>query len=745
MLLKLVIFALKKTTLEVNTMKKTIHHHFGKMLVALILCTGLAATGCYDDSAIKEILQDHEGRISALETLCAQLNTNVASLHTIIEALDANDSVTGVAPIMEGNKTIGYTLTFKKGGSVTIYTANNTEFKIEDGFWYVSYDNGESWEKVGEAIPGADDNFITDIEVNAQYMSITLSDGKTVIKVPLVNIPPAMTVNQGYKTIRFRGKASPTSVDYTVGIYIADSEEFLYNKIIDERSFKAEFFDTDGTFELCMHSNFHGYEDFGSFEEGTTKYYRTFVRVNGIYSYSDMMTFTLDYNSAEVISTVDEVTISSAKISGHVSLENEDNVTTFLRIYEENQDSYEDWETEKEIPLTLDSENNFTVSLSDLKLGKKYRYYICVDFGTEYCDDEYEAVFSFETKGLYDAESDLDASQATDLSSSASANCYIISDTGLYKFKAVKGNSSESVGTVAYASILWETFGTDTAPEMFDLISAFCYKDGYIVFQAAETFKEGNAVIAAKDASGNILWSWHIWLTDEPEEQVYYNNAGTMMDRNLGATSATPGDVGTLGLLYQWGRKDPFLGSSEIDRCELASSTINWPMTERSNSSIGTIDYAIAHPTTFISYNRGNGDWYYTGDTSVDNTRWVESDKTKSIYDPCPAGWRVPDGGYDGIWSKAGFDDTQYDSTNQGISFTIHSPSTTWYPTSGYRYYDDGSLINVAFDGYYWSASCVQNNYYAYDLYISISDNDHVIPFYGTLRAFGFSVRCVKE
>ena len=79
--------------------------------------------------------------------------------------------------------------------------------------------------------------------------------------------------------------------------------------------------------------------------------------------------------------------------------------------------------------------------------------------------------------------------------------------------------------------------------EFCDLISGCCYEDGYIAFKTADTFKEGNAVIAAKDADGKILWSWHIWLTDQPEEHVYNNNAGTMMDRNLGATSATPGDV----------------------------------------------------------------------------------------------------------------------------------------------------------------------------------------------------------
>ena len=215
------------------------------------------------------------------------------------------------------------------------------------------------------------------------------------------------------------------------------------------------------------------------------------------------------------------------------------------------------------------------------------------------------------------------------MSLAASANCYIISEAGLYKFKTVKGNSDISVGNVAYASILWETFGTSTAPEYLDLVSGFCYKDGYIAFQTADAFKEGNAVIAAKDADGNILWSWHIWLTDKPQSHVYNNNAGTMMDRNLGATSATPGDVGALGLLYQWGRKDPFLGSSSISSSTIAKSTITWPSAVSSDSWNGTIDYATANPTTFITYNGNNFDWYYTLDYSTDNTRWTTSSGDK--------------------------------------------------------------------------------------------------------------------
>ena len=327
-----------------------------------------------------------------------------------------------------------------------------------------------------------------------------------------------------------------------------------------------------------------------------------------------------------------------------------------------------------------------------------------------------------------------------DLSANGTANSYIVSSAGSYKFSTVKGNSSESVGAVSSAEVLWETFGTDVTPNVGDLVKNISYKNGEVTFQTADTFTRGNAVIAAKDASGNILWSWHIWLTDQPQAQVYNNDAGTMMDRNLGATSATPADVGALGLLYQWGRKDPFLGSSSISSSTLAKSTITWPSSVSSNSSNGTIEYATAHPTTFITYNTNNYDWYYTGDTSTDNTRWTTSESNKSIYDPCPAGWRVPDGGSNGVWSKAGFDDTTYDSTNKGISFSISSPSTTWYPASGFRYCDDGSLGDVGYCGNCWSAS--PHSLSAYSLYFN--GFGYVYPSNSNSRADGNSVRCLQ-
>lgn len=332
------------------------------------------------------------------------------------------------------------------------------------------------------------------------------------------------------------------------------------------------------------------------------------------------------------------------------------------------------------------------------------------------------------------------------LSVSGTANCYVVSETGFYSFKSVKGNSSTSVGTVSSVAVLWESFGTSTTPSVGDLIKSVSYSDGYIAFQTADVFKEGNAVIAAKDADGNILWSWHIWFTDQPQGQ-YYNNAGTMMDRNLGAISATPGDVGALGLLYQWGRKDPFLGSSSISSSTIAKSTISWPSPVSTNSSRGTVSYVTANPTTFVTEDSSSDyDWHYS---SRDNTLWTTSDKTKSIYDPCPVGWRVPDGGSSGVWSKAlgsswtFKDESLYNSSNEGTNFSskFGSASTIWYPASGLRYSHDGTLYYVGFRICCWSASPC-----SYEAYYLLYNKGYIYP--GTscyYRAFGLSVRCLRE
>ena len=543
-------------------------------------------------------------------------------------------------------------------------------------------------------------------------------------------------------TATFTGHLNVAASDLSfsqVTVYYSDAETFNMNAA---ESVSATSFDNQQNFTITLTNLKYG-----------TKYnYCMVSEIKSEKTYGDV----LDFTTGDVTLSELSVVPSSfkAEVSGSVNgLSEQDKEYIKVGVlYSTEPGKVENGEGKQVEVTEISADGMFSVLLSDLTVETKYYYCGYVHQGGSYT---YGTPKEFATlKHPYEFSYDLNVSSATDLSSSASANCYIVSESGLYKFKTVKGNSNESVGSVAWASILWETFGTSETPEYLDLIKAFCYKDGCIAFQTADTFKEGNAVIAAKDADGNILWSWHIWFTDQPQGQEYYNNAGIMMDRNLGATSATPGDVGALGLLYQWGRKDPFLGSSSIhyESMAEAKSTITWPSAVVSNSSNGTIEYATAHPTTFITRNIRNSDWYYTGSSSTDNTRWTTSESTKSIYDPCPAGWRVPDGESNGVWltalgsSSSIYDDSLYSSTNEGMNFSgrFGSASTIWYPASGCRYDNDGSLGGVGYRGYYWSASpygydpdiaCILNFYY----------DGRVDPSDYSLRAGGLSVRCLQE
>ena len=332
------------------------------------------------------------------------------------------------------------------------------------------------------------------------------------------------------------------------------------------------------------------------------------------------------------------------------------------------------------------------------------------------------------------------------------ANCYIVPEAGVYQFPMVKGNSTDPVGKVAAVEVLWETFGTDKAPEQGALIPAVIYIDNTVYFKTDKNFRKGNAVIAARDAGGIILWSWHIWMTDKPQDQLYLNGAGTMMDRHLGATSATPGDAEALGLLYQWGRKDPFLGSSSGKEAVPAKSTAEWPVPVKSDATSGTIENSIAHPMTFITANSYNYDWCYTGDESVDITRWKS---VKTVYDPCPPGYRVPDGGLAGIWAKAwkseGFVETAGEDSDYGYNFgssgsfgnKLSEAEECWYPVTC-ALSTEGKLNYNLSNCKCWS--CTTEEYSACALLITrVDENIYIKPAILQDQGSGYSVRCMKE
>ena len=328
----------------------------------------------------------------------------------------------------------------------------------------------------------------------------------------------------------------------------------------------------------------------------------------------------------------------------------------------------------------------------------------------------------------------IDLTQYTDLSAEGTANCYMISEAGNYKFKAVEGNSDVAIENVKGAEVLWESFGTNVTPLVGDLVATAGYKNGYVYFSTPETFSNGNASVALRHSNGLILWSWHIWCTEEGwNDQVYPNNAGTMMDRNLGATSATPGSVGAIGLLYQWGRKDPFLGSSSISTGTDAAFTGEWKTILGPKS----VEYAVQNPEIFITSKVR--EWC---EGSTAEQRWMDSKKTK--YDPCPAGYRVPKGGEDGFWAVAYENATfQVDETNYGVLWSLGDGVTAWYPGGGARIYNTGKFYTSGRNSYSWSSTS-KNDGISYACLNTIS-SEIPLTASGCCKAYGISVRCVRE
>lgn len=314
---------------------------------------------------------------------------------------------------------------------------------------------------------------------------------------------------------------------------------------------------------------------------------------------------------------------------------------------------------------------------------------------------------------------------------SQSANCYIVSAPSTYSFPTVQGNSGKSVGDVCSVEVLWESFGTSTEPIVGDLIKYVEYIPGEIIFSTSSNYLiEGNAVIAAKSEDGTILWSWHIWFTDRPIEHTYYSSA-VMMDRNLGATSADPGEITTYGLLYQWGRKDPFLGASSINYYPyLAKSTNSWPGVRRFSSE----QVSLNIPMTFIE------GWQPSSDDD-----WTTSDKEKSINDPCPPGWRVPDAG---VWSDISGTDITFDSKNGGVDlyYILGQWPTIWYPAPGIRQgetsntWSAGELLLNGSHGGYWTASSKDHNRY----YLEIT-SQHFLVRLSEVHAHAKSIRCMRD
>lgn len=389
------------------------------------------------------------------------------------------------------------------------------------------------------------------------------------------------------------------------------------------------------------------------------------------------------------------------------------------------------------------------------------------------------------------------------------ANCYVASLAGqTYRFPAnVMGNGATTPATPGYAGagsadgivpaplapasagLLWQT-----AP---NLLLDVKLRGTEVYFTtngtAGETLSEGNAVIAVFDASGNILWSWHIWVTAadlDAAVQTYvlpggFAAAGTtvMMDRNLGALKSglweTNGNNLALGLLYQWGRKDPFPNIDDADMggtgalaitrlrktydaagnaltADNTSTDLSATSWRYINGKALSAEQIARYPMNFTC---ANSDWIDTPQDDLWGNPYsdeIGDTGHKSIYDPCPPGYRVPHRyvgtpfTVDGLNAKKKPDNwnaqykTQAEIQAAGGNIFSFGNGQSSYPLGGMLYLSGSSIVPFRtgkYVGHYYTSMPTSSASDAYRFYF---DYANVNPDYNCNRYFGGSVRCMK-
>ena len=291
--------------------------------------------------------------------------------------------------------------------------------------------------------------------------------------------------------------------------------------------------------------------------------------------------------------------------------------------------------------------------------------------------------------------------------------------------------------------------------------------DGYLDFEVKQSdIKSGNAVVAVTK-NGTVVWSWHLWFAPKRalntiavtnyQNKVYnfteetlgwkpkgeittYNaprtvkvkmeqtiaNGGVKQVTVLNITQNPGGKKEGISTLYQFGRKDAFPG---MDETQLPQGSIN----KNAGDNMSIIN-GIQNPQNFYTY---GGSWTNTPPAgysyynlwSADNTTtgWNDNAVVKTVYDPCPVGFKMPaSNAFTGFTSNGQFQNgasninvdgtadnpgTKF-STNYGHNFWTNSSknATIFFPASGFRSYSDGSLLYVGYYGYFWSAVPVGTN-----------------------------------
>ena len=262
------------------------------------------------------------------------------------------------------------------------------------------------------------------------------------------------------------------------------------------------------------------------------------------------------------------------------------------------------------------------------------------------------------------------------------------------------------------AEVLWQDGIGVMTERSVKVMNAEKRDKAYIVVETGN--KAGNAVVAMK-VNGEIYWSWHIWCTDynpnlkEGQQEL---NGFVWMDRNLGATYNKyneEGGIKSKGFLYQWGRKDLFPPTkgwekteSDEDLYNLAGEIITFSKVpvEVFNNIPNSVHNSMSFYTSEESWYTNAKGTYRRNDLSL----WNSKVGKKTIFDPCPDGWRVPvgkDGEYESPWEQAKKNVTPL------VRYKGFSLKGIYYPAAGYRELLTGNMPNNSFldNALYWAGN----------------------------------------
>ena len=277
----------------------------------------------------------------------------------------------------------------------------------------------------------------------------------------------------------------------------------------------------------------------------------------------------------------------------------------------------------------------------------------------------------------------------------------------------------------------------------------------------------GNAVVALKDAAGEILWSFHIWVgeTSDVECSTSVGNF-SLMDRNLGATSAEDKSLcgeeavrNSFGLFYQWGRKDPFPRALKVtNRVQAADFAMSLSVV-RADNVIGSIGYSIKHPMARQYVLSSGCNWLQTyinelwgsnyAGTALDNivSESLRVPGVKTAYDPCPEGYRVPDAVHLNSLSELNNGKLAAATRDQYYGYRFNTGVTTnYFPAAGYvdsAKADAGALAYEGYWGLYWSSCASGQNSSA--MYAQAGGSVAMTTGGTGIRGRLMSVRCIKE